>query len=809
MKRWSMKYLKVGVAVLLCITVGMFHSVHAENQGTKINLTQTNLIDENISAPLRPSTYLIDDQDKVPVYPEMIENGVFQSMKDDTWHPSSFENKASFIIDLKTEYQITYIAYRLTTGTTTLTFHYGTPFHWENIEKRFHNNTKEWILFPVTVNTRYLQIVSSNAESGISEIALYGYQTGENPSNPGSPTTPITKTPVDQFVGMNAFIDDPLDVLRVSGIIREYHNFSWTLNEKDKNQFSPGSWWDFDKYYQMLHDADIEVVPCIQGNTSFLLGQNGLSTQYKPILKNADPTDPKSYSEHASGLFQYAARYGHTNVADEKLLLKENQTKRSGLGYITYYEDWNEPDKTWEKREGYFHPYELAAMTSADYDGHQSTLGSTYGIKNADSNAKLVLGGVAGGSSYPKYLSLMKMWFDANRTDGILPFDVINFHYYAGLENPEASDFVEITQNIVNWRNQNASGKEIWVTEFGWDTNPNSPIGVPSEDTQRDYLIRTYLLAMRLGLDRATMYMVRDTGNSSNTGKYGTSGLTTQKGDWKKKSSWYGVLTMRETLKDYLFTKVIKETNDVYIYQFNKPNTNEIQYVFWSPTKESREIKNYEFTIGEKENVTITKMEKGKEEGVTETLPVTDGKVSLPITGSPIFMKTTEPVNKTELIQFLEVCKQLNQNEYTKDSWESLYLLLSQGDSLIQSKLATQLEIDSMIKKMKVAYHSLVKKEKIEENVPDNVPDNVPTDPIQKPNSPNQRDDNKTIIGSLPKEEDKKEVEDVKKEELETPSEKIEEKETSAFSSAPIFMIGGSIIISGVIIVYFLFRKHS
>jgi hypothetical protein len=36
---------------------------------------------------------------------------------------------------------------------------------------------------------------------------------------------------------------------------------------------------------------------------------------------------------------------------------------------------------------GYSTPYEFAARSSADYDGHRKALGDTFGIKNADPNA--------------------------------------------------------------------------------------------------------------------------------------------------------------------------------------------------------------------------------------------------------------------------------------------------------------------------------------------------------------------------------------------------------------------------------------
>ena len=76
-------------------------------------------------------------------------------------------------------------------------------------------------------------------------------------------------------------------------------------------------------------------------------------------------------------MFQYAARYGSTVVADNKLKLATGQPRSSGLNTVKYYEDGNEMDKWWAVRDAYSNPYEYAALASADYDGHQGAMGTT------------------------------------------------------------------------------------------------------------------------------------------------------------------------------------------------------------------------------------------------------------------------------------------------------------------------------------------------------------------------------------------------------------------------------------------------
>lgn len=85
--------------------------------------------------------------------------------------------------------------------------------------------------------------------------------------------------------------------------------------------------------------------------------------------------NPNSYGQHATLLYNYAARYGSEEVSANKLTLSsKNQDKKdfnTGTKLVKYYENWNEPDATWLNKSEYFYAPEFAAMTSKDYDNHQ------------------------------------------------------------------------------------------------------------------------------------------------------------------------------------------------------------------------------------------------------------------------------------------------------------------------------------------------------------------------------------------------------------------------------------------------------
>jgi hypothetical protein len=442
----------------------------------------------------------------------------------------------------------------------------------------------------------------------------------------------------DQKIGMNGHVDVPRNILYAGGVVREYHNFGWSMTSNKQMFFERFNYWDFDGYYKDLHDHGITILPCIQMGEQSIFNRN---RNEKPVMKGDSTTDPMSYKIHANYMFNYAARYGLTKVDTSKLNLDPNDSVKTGLGYITYYEDWNEPDKTWQGPDAQFNSTELAAMLSADYDGHEGILGDVYGVKQADPNSKLVMGGMAGGSTMVKWLDEMQAWADENRTDKKLPMDVINYHQYGGTHSPENTSFVEDAKKIMAWRDSHDKNLEIWITEFGWDTNLGSTKhAAPSEDHQRDWIVREYLIGDRIGLDRMTVYDALNDGPLSDATQYSTSGLATKVSEGTvKKSSWYGVNTVKNVLKGYTFKEVISETNKLYIYRYSN-GTDDI-YVLWSPTEDGTKIDNYNLNVGSRLNATLTSMKKGEDLGVTSNLNINNNSVSVNVTESPIFVKVS------------------------------------------------------------------------------------------------------------------------------------------------------------------------
>jgi hypothetical protein len=488
------------------------------------------------------------------------------------------------------------------------------------------------------------------------------------------------RTPMDQFIGVNAFIDDPLDKMKVAGYIREYHNWNWDEGDiwsgggnlnypgypNNENAFNPswagGGSWNFDKYYKDLQDAGIFVCPAIQGSVRWLSDAKDFPSAQIPVRAGLDRNDPASYREHADHMFQFAARYGSVQVADNLLKLAPNQPRLSGLGYLSYLENSNEPDRWWDGPDAQFTPVNLAAMGSADRDGHEGTMGNTYGVKNADPDMKLVMGGLTHRALEDNfsYIEEIRQWSLENRTDKQFVYDVINVHHYCGQISPEEAGIKEIMMQLVDYRDQYLPDCEIWLTEFGWETSiydtPFSAIEVGNfsrEEVQAHYLVREYLLLSSTGIDRAAQYMLRNVDNNGRT-QHSSSGLTTIKGEWYPKSSWYYIYTMKNTLKGMYYAGEQNSMNsNVFIYKYENAAADTTIYALWCPTSNGVTVNDYQLSLlNAPKSAKLVEMAHGETEGTISDLTINRNTVRVNVSERPLFVVTTtnSSTNTSEVV---------------------------------------------------------------------------------------------------------------------------------------------------------------
>ena len=204
---------------------------------------------------------------------------------------------------------------------------------------------------------------------------------------------------------------------------------------------------------------------------------------------------------------------------------------------------------------------------------------------------------------------------------------------------------------MIKYRDEHAPGKEIWVTEFGYDagtgktgTGDFAKWVSSTETEQAQWIVRSFLRFSSLGLDRAYLYYYDDNDEAK---LHGASGITRH---FVPKPAYYAMAHLYKTLGDYRFNRIVKQDkDDLFIYEFINPDKpKEPIWVAWSPTGTQREMNKviaYPGTIVKAEqmplkdgaaksihNVGITAGEFEMEE------PKVQGFINLPISESPIYL---------------------------------------------------------------------------------------------------------------------------------------------------------------------------
>ncbi|HPS49524.1 MAG TPA: hypothetical protein PK892_02400 [Bacteroidales bacterium] len=542
----------------------------------------------------------------------------------------------------------------------TLSIYTGDPSSWELKSRVILDMYNAWRNIPLQDTSRFIMLKYRSPSVRIAEIVLYGQPVGNYPPAPVPVVHP--RPAVNHFMGVNGFVDDPIDKLACAGSIREYHNWGWDEGNLDTtyqgypdNQYAwnpswvsgPGWAFNFDGFYQQLKDHGLTASPDLQGSALYMTNFIDSLTQNKPIRNNGKPLDPASYIEHSDYMFQFAARYASHPVNDTLLKLRADQPRISGSDRIAYLENWNEPDKTWFGRPGYFTPDEFATFCSADYDGHEQSLGMGKGMKNAAPQIKMVMAGLTGLNL--EYLRCMKLWSDFNRTSGF-PAEVLNFHHYSANNihgiSPEADSLKQKLKKIVAWRDSCMPGKEIWLSEFGYDTNPESEQAAVAIDTndifevQGAWILRSYLEAVAAGIDKAFVFMLRDA-NAPNPNKYNSSGLTGE--IWyghQPKKSWYYVSAMKNQLTGLIFDQEIPSNQDsLNIYRFLSAGGDTAVHVVWCTSATNRIVNDFSMKVPPHSLVWQIRPRMGSATGLKTPLPIQNDTVNFRVTELPVFIR--------------------------------------------------------------------------------------------------------------------------------------------------------------------------
>jgi hypothetical protein len=182
-------------------------------------------------------------------------------------------------------------------------------------------------------------------------------------------------------------------------------------------------------------------------------------------------------------------------------------------------------------------------------------------------------------------------------------YDFLNIHTYAEVEGyptwrrsyPEDPkiEYLKRVQALINWRNQHSPGKEVRVTEFGWDASSKKPPTTgdfakwegSTEEQQAQYVVRSFLLFSKLDVTRAYIYFFDDKDEPQ---VHGSSGLTR---NGRPKPAFHAVAHLQKTLGEYRFERVVLEKpGDTFVYEFVRGSDPADRiWAVWSPTGSGRD----------------------------------------------------------------------------------------------------------------------------------------------------------------------------------------------------------------------------
>jgi len=317
---------------------------------------------------------------------------------------------------------------------------------------------------------------------------------------------------MNEFFGVSAVIgakDNPDDMAAFAGWVRDYTQWGWFEPQNNVFTFTNAVGnQNFDSEYARLKEVGVKSLMCIQ--------QSPVWASSNPDDENAirfapcgdtDGLSPQNYKEAAEFFYQVAARYGSKKHDDSELLTPD---KKSGLDIIAALEVFNEADTYGESWGTRMTTEQYATMLNAVYDGDEGRLGDGYGIKAADPDLPVSITGVASGLE-----SLKKI----TEACGRVAYDILNVHFYTFttdprrgwriMTRPEWSSLEKDMKEIVEWRDTEAPGIPVWLTEIGWASKPYTKESV-TEQEAADYLIRSYLITRGAGVEKCFWFFFKD-----------------------------------------------------------------------------------------------------------------------------------------------------------------------------------------------------------------------------------------------------------------------------------------------------------
>jgi hypothetical protein len=281
--------------------------------------------------------------------------------------------------------------------------------------------------------------------------------------------------------------------------------------------------------------------------------------------------------------------------------------------------------------------------------------GTVQGLKTADPLIKVLPAALQ--ASHPVTNGGQKNYMGTKLPEAAAPYlDGINLHLYSYYRNVEgeriavhpehpASEMRALFSGL-RFRDHNMPGKEVHVTEWGWDSSSENETAINSEAvssiSQAVYALRGLFWLSRMGVDKAHWYFFSNVDTLAGIApiNYQRSGLTESLHyDFQEKRSFIAAEAMQKRMADLYFEGIIKEDDQAYIYQLRNEDGELSHLVAWRPVPGDDSLA-VNFQLPAEFPVQNAWYLSGiSPEGENIPIPYADGKLNLPLSSKPLLVQ--------------------------------------------------------------------------------------------------------------------------------------------------------------------------
>jgi hypothetical protein len=284
--------------------------------------------------------------------------------------------------------------------------------------------------------------------------------------------------------------------------------------------------WDFkllDRYVGLAAEHDIDIV---------------LTLGLTPSWASARPEEPSAYKPGNAA--------EPTNINDWTNYVRTVAQRYKGV--IRTYEIWNEPNV-----KGTFTgtPASMLQLSRAAYEA----------LKSIDRSISVISPSATANAGVD--------WLSTFLQDGGCQYsDVIGYHFYVTPDPPEAT-IALIRQVKGVLKSKRCADKPLWNTEFGWA----APKHFSSDSEAAGYLMRAYIVAWLMGVDRSYWY-------AWDNHNWSTLETTTRNGgEATSVGKAYGVI--RDWILGSVLNSCSLQVPDVWVCRLERGATR--SWIMWSP----------------------------------------------------------------------------------------------------------------------------------------------------------------------------------------------------------------------------------